>query len=363
MYKSLSIRNFRHFENLEITGFERLNLITGVNNVGKTALLEAIFTLCGAPSPVMVNRINRSRGIASLAAKDSGWDESPWDSIFPYFDSSLITNLSTEMEHGESRSVELRVLRDPSELEDAPTWVKRDLSDDLSSLTTQSGAFVLQLKYQQGTSTINRYLVNRPASLARYGVATEPSFPAYMLSDLSRVPAAFLATLFGKLETRGEEYIVLEALRIVEPRLKRLTTVYMGRDPILHGQLEHTRLIPLPLMGGGTARLAELACHLANCRGGVLLIDEIENGLHHSVLGKVWLTLGKLAEDLDVQVFATTHSDECIQAAHEAFSEMLDYNFCLFRLDRVDGRIVPVALMRDKLEAAIESNIEVRGYE
>ena len=51
MYKSFKIKNFRCFKELAITSFKRVNLIAGLNNVGKTALLEALFLHCGATNP------------------------------------------------------------------------------------------------------------------------------------------------------------------------------------------------------------------------------------------------------------------------------------------------------------------------
>lgn len=363
MYKSLSIHNFRHFIDVEITGFKRVNLVTGMNNVGKTAFLEALFTHCGAPNPDMVNRINRNRDIAARSPEYSSWDESSWDSLFPYFDSTRVARLTGQMEPDETRSIELRVLRDPSELKDVPAEVTSLLPDGVRSRISTSGVSILQLTYEEAGSSTKYYMADHPSRRVLHPVAPDPAFPTSMVSDFFRIPAGSLAALFGNLERRGEEGMVLETLRAIEPRLKRLATISLGVESILHGQLEGARLIPLSLMGGGTARLAELVCHLANCRHGVLLIDEIENGLHHSVLEKVWLSLGRLAGELDVQVFATTHSDECIQAAHEAFGQLQDYDFCLFRLDRLDGKIVPVPLGRDELETAIESNVEVRGYE
>ncbi len=47
----------------------------------------------------------------------------------------------------------------------------------------------------------------------------------------------------------------------------------------------------------------------------ILLIDEIENGLHHSVIEAVWRGIGALSRNHDIQVFVTTHSEECVNAA------------------------------------------------
>jgi len=92
-----------------------------------------------------------------------------------------------------------------------------------------------------------------------------------------------------------------------------------------------------------------------------LLIDEIENGLHYSVLENVWRAIDKAATELNVQIFATTHSREMVMAAHEAFKDEND-NFLFQRLDRnkKTGEIYPTIYDENSMQAAMEVNAEVR---
>ncbi len=89
-------------------------------------------------------------------------------------------------------------------------------------------------------------------------------------------------------------------------------------------------------------------------------MDEIENGLHHSVMSHVWEAISEFARRLDVQIMATTHSWECIVAAHTAFERQEEYDFRLYRLEQVDGQIQATAYDQDTLAAAITSDTEVR---
>ena len=91
-----------------------------------------------------------------------------------------------------------------------------------------------------------------------------------------------------------------------------------------------------------------------------MLVDEIESGLHHSVLTKVWRAIGEAARRSDTQIFATTHSWECIRAAHEAFLESGTYDFRLHRLDRVNDNIKAVTYNEKTLDTSVEMNLEVR---
>jgi AAA15 family ATPase/GTPase len=119
-------------------------------------------------------------------------------------------------------------------------------------------------------------------------------------------------------------------------------------------------MVPLPLMGEGMVRLASLVLAISNAQDGFVLIDEIENGLHHSILSKLWSAVGEVSRQFNTQVFATTHSNECIAAAHKAFRESGAYDFRLHRLERIKETILAITYDQETLEAAIEAGLEVR---
>ncbi|MGK7878307.1 MAG: ATP/GTP-binding protein [Xenococcaceae cyanobacterium] len=142
------------------------------------------------------------------------------------------------------------------------------------------------------------------------------------------------------MERVGRQDEVLETLRLLEPRLERLTLLVVDGQPIIHGDIGMSELVPLPLMGEGLGRLLSIILAIANAKGGTILIDEIENGLHYSVLTKVWKAIAHAARQAEAQIFATTHSGECIIAAHKAFSEQYDFRY--HRLDWVKDEIKAV---------------------
>jgi AAA15 family ATPase/GTPase len=107
-------------------------------------------------------------------------------------------------------------------------------------------------------------------------------------------------------------------------------------------------------------RLVAILAELLGAPADVAFIDEVENGIHHSVLEQVWTGLGEVAERLDIQLFVTTHSYECIEAAHAAFSKRTAYDLRVIQLFRtrpgVEGRV----LGRDLIETGIEGGIDLR---
>ena len=110
-------------------------------------------------------------------------------------------------------------------------------------------------------------------------------------------------------------------------------------------------------MGEGMTRLARIVLAISSSPKGVVLVDEIENGLHHSVLGKVWKVVELAARQLGTQVFATTHSFECVQAARRALPHAA---FRLHRLEIDNGERRCVTYGADAIDGAIRHGLEVR---
>ena len=128
------------------------------------------------------------------------------------------------------------------------------------------------------------------------------------------------AELLGDLRLRKHGDFLLDALRVIEPKLAGVEVVYMGGTPMIWGDIGLSELVPLPAMGEGMTRLARIVLGISSVPGGVLLVDEVENGIHHSAMVGAWKAIGQAAERFDAQVFATTHSFECIQKAVEALT-------------------------------------------
>ena len=151
----------------------------------------------------------------------------------------------------------------------------------------------------------------------------------------------------------------MKILQEVEPTLKRLTVVATLSAPRIYADVGTRRLIPVQLMGDGMARILSLALAIASNPGGIVLVDEIENGIHHSVMEKVWKAIGAFARSYDVQLFATTHSYECIGAAYRAFESDEEDELRLFRIEHVKGQYRAVKFNRERLGRVIEFGMEI----
>jgi hypothetical protein len=191
---------------------------------------------------------------------------------------------------------------------------------------------------------------NLPDWLPLSGFSTVLSSPIEDAEYFSRVAAK-----------RGGEKRLIKLLRVTEPRLQDLKYLKIGQQPLVYADVGMEDLIPATQLGQGFTRLLRLYSEILAAKSKIILIDEIENGLHYSAMPKVWKGIATIAREEDLQVFATTHSYECIRYAHEAFSSEPVYDLALHRLERdKKGDIRAVTMDQQTLSNSFELNLEIR---
>lgn len=118
--------------------------------------------------------------------------------------------------------------------------------------------------------------------------------------------------------------------------------------------------VPLKSMGEGLVRIFGIVLGLVNSQNGLFMVDEIESGLHFSVQVELWRLLFEVAKRLNVQIFATTHSWDCVEAFQYASSQAEDDEGVLVRLQRNGDGIVSTLFNEKHLEIATREQIEIR---
>ena len=149
----------------------------------------------------------------------------------------------------------------------------------------------------------------------------------------------------------------------IDPRLQKLRYAKaprMSQALVYAHFLGMTNAISMTQTGQGFSKLFSLFCRMLLSNAKIVFIDEIENGLYYETLPQIWKGIATLAASENIQVFATTHSQECIVAAHETMKTMPKYDFALHRIQRVKGEIEAVTHDEQMLDAAIKSGLEVR---
>lgn len=346
MLQSIAIRHFRGFRELEIARMGRLNLLTGRNNAGKTSLLEAIFLLSGGGNARMAVAANVVRTVTSSR-----------DAVYPVMWRPLFHGLKTQMpasiaaHHSSLGNLSLELSTERPEAINVP------LGGSGQSMSSPRGvrSLVFTFKEPEGKPRQGR-VTPGPEGIEIERPATDVPFPCHLLPSGGGNEQED-AVMLGQLRTRKQGGWLLDALGVIEPRLTGVEDSAASGEPLIWCDIGLDELVPLASMGEGMVRIARVVLAIAGCPGGVVLIDEVENGLHHGVLPKVWSVVEAAAEQFDVQVFATTHSFECVSAAHDALG---NGGLFLHRLERQEEESVCVTYTGEQVEAAVRHDLEVR---
>lgn len=371
---SLIIQNFRGFENFQINQLGRVNLIVGKNNIGKTSLLEAIWLYANRGSSVTIYDILKDR------------------------DEHRVFNLNTDSEQTQQEILAIKNL----------FYQRNDFTDQTQTLqigNTRENYLQLQARWYQVEMDDNDNLMPKPIKYADLDFSDEPFFgveavmhtkdesiqrirryPSYSLSNNQAWIEVSCNFIRSRLVDRyrvntwrnttlieGLEHYVIEGLQIIEPLIEAINvinfeersginrTVASNLIPIPVVRMAGaTKFIPLRSLGDGLNRMLILILAMVNAKDGFVLIDEIENGLHYSIYPDVWKLIFKLAETLNVQVFATTHSKECLNAFNKTNKDQAAQSGRLIRLGRKKGKIVATEYNQKDMQVILERDIEVR---
>ncbi len=369
---TLTVERFRALRKLCIDGLGRVNLITGRNNTGKSSVLEALRILASDGSPAVIRNILRYR------EEDVGeTDESarPLDAEGVFLLSTLFNgfpHFSAKLEaiviatNGGGRSMRLVM---------EAGWLTEERNQDgTRKLVPQQGelfgegeaipALVIETAGSRRMFPLDymrRYAFRgRPV---RPDTMDEPSLPCVFVSPYGGERTVTLGTLWDKIALSDREKDVVKALQIIDPEISAVSMVG-GEGPrrertaiVRAGNLP--RPVPLRSFGDGLNRLFGIFLSLVNAKGGLLLIDEFEIGMHHSVQLEAWRAVFELSRRLDIQVFATSHSWDSIEAFQKAASESKE-DGALVKLSRKGEDIVATVLAENELAVATRNRIEVR---
>lgn len=337
---SLQIENYRCFRSLRIERLGRVNLFVGKNNAGKSSILEAV-RLCASRGDEHVlwtildshdetRRAGRAQEDLLYAVKQlfHGRESEWWD--------GAEIRIGPLNEPAASISISIVIAPDGSEqvLATAAGNTRRLFSVDGQS---RSWKFSSPLRLSE--------TMLRQTHIPPEGLSSET---AAMLWDL--------------ITLTDLEESVIDALRIISPEIERISFVgEHGQYRIPMAKLTNQeKPIPLRSLGDGVGRMLGIALSLVSARGGVLLLDEVENGIHFAAQEQLWQLIFRLAHQLNTQVFATSHSWDCIEAFQGAASLDRHEDAALVRLDVRRDVVVPTTFSERDLSIVTRDRIEVR---
>ena len=349
MLERLRVQNYRGLRDLAVDELGRINVVAGSNNAGKTTLLEAIFLLGGAGNPRGALNGHLVRMDPTAATPVSIW-ETAWTPLF--FDLDTEEAFTIFGRHSSIGDLKLSVaLARPVGTEISRAGNERALTGDRpmerALKFTYCDPLAGQLESEARETPDNVALEQKHAYVPFSSTILHPG-----RGDLNQD-----AVRLGKLRKQKRGSILVDALRALEPRLQAVEDNTSSGAPMIWADIGLREFVPLPALGASMTHLARMVLAAATAPEGVVLVDDIENGLHHSVLPDVWRAVARSAEQFNVQVFATTHSFECVEAAHEALGEG---GFRLHRLEAADGVNRCVTYSAAAIGGALRHNLEFR---
>ncbi|MDZ4058467.1 MAG: AAA family ATPase, partial [Bacteroidales bacterium] len=214
----------------------------------------------------------------------------------------------------------------------------------------------------------NKSFINVPIDAGRpyrYGVHPNLSLPHNIQYIRTRsIDRDVNGKLWDNITLSEKEKNVIEALKIIEKSAERINFIENeNKERTAVIKLKgNDNIYPLKSMGDGINRILTIILALVNSDGGYLLIDEFENGLHYSIQDKIWEIIFTISQKLNIQVFITTHSDDCIKSFTRVLNSFNKTKNCgkLIRLEIENELISQVDYNYKELKIAYDNNIEVR---
>jgi len=387
------IDNFRVFSHLKIPRLGRVNLVIGANNVGKTMLLEALrlYASGGHPSVIYKLLAERNEFYHKVAQDDSATNQ-PYPRIESLF-------FNRELREGDEGAILLRACgNDPRAIgihveayqhtyetppDNADSDGKRVEQIRSCGPSFKEADFVVVSVIRETgesfvfpTNHMDRYSESRPHSSR----LPEPPYVPATGTDTQE-----LARQWDAVALRDEEQRVMDCLRIVEP-IEKISVVADptngGRRIFMIRMPNVPEPVPLQSLGDGMIHMLQIALALETARNNrkdgnpektlfddnpvassplpMLLIDEVENGIYHKILPKLWNFIIEGAKRFDVQVFATTHSFDCVRAFQAAAAADPESEGVVMRLEKHGDHNKVVLYDEEEMSTAVEQGIEVR---
>lgn len=368
---SLQIKNFRMLENFEVKKLGRLNLIVGKNNSGKSTVLEALRIYAeGANRSLLIKIANSHDEIDSMDEAVPVFESLFTGRNFPIDEKSIVIGASENSD----KSIDIKHVYYFLELVESDdktgrhykrTIVEKSKLNDLENHNALQPAL----------------LVSQDKKISLIGIRDPRSGDLYFPDREKKIPCSYIPTQFVSLDDLAEEWdkialtdyekYIKNALHFIESDFESLA--FIERPKSLRGSRRFPivkmknieKPIPLNSMGDGMLRVLQLALKIFAAKGGFLLIDEFENGLHFSIQEKIWNWLFDLAVQLDIQVFATTHSWDCVESFSKVFSAKKNAEGILFRVGRSvrlsdKDCVIATEFDAEQLANITQSEVEVR---
>lgn len=348
IFNQIDILGFRGIKEAHIQKLNQVNLFFGKNNCGKSSVLDAVFLISGLSNPKLPFNINILRDYRKLGEKDIALD-------FYGLDTTRFIGIAAR--NGETRRLQISLLQA------SDTEIDMLGKDNNVSSSQTDCKYALKLDYEIDGAAYQSditFVKNGEDNSVKQEVHIDDKYKERLNCTYLNSKFDFHTSIDGLvnvLKNKDESFIV-EALRIIEPRLQDF--VLSEREVLVDIGLPQR--IPINMMGDGARKLLAILTTIYECADGIVLIDEISNGFHYSVMDKLWTAIIGAARKNRVQVFATTHDKDSIKGLRDAMLTSSYKEFVAsFKLQKTkDDTLKAYHYSFDGLDYSLNQEMEIR---
>lgn len=344
MFNKIEIERFRGIKYASIEGFKQINLFFGKNNCGKSSLLESLFLASGLSNPLLPIHVNFMRGYNKSRLNDLKLDFYNLESSQP---------IHIRVENKEKRDLKIRLF----EQNQSNVSLNADNTNILSNVEEgkyglkfnfkiDEKSFESQLRFDSANSTDVKRIVSKQYVESLRCTYLSPKYD-------------FNASIQGlkNILQNKDEYFIIDGLKLIEPRVKDF--IFTDKEMLVDVGL--ARRIPVNMMGDGARKIVSLLTAVYDCKDGALLVDEISNGFHYSVMCNLWNVLINAAIRNNTQLFVTTHDVDSIKGLRDAALENYKDIVAAFKLLKTgDDELKAYHYSLESLDYSINQEIEIR---
>jgi AAA15 family ATPase/GTPase len=345
MFNKIEIERFRGIKHASIDGFKQINLFFGKNNCGKSTLLESLFLSAGLSNPISFRNVNLIRDYYKGNSLD--------DFILNFYNLDITQPIHITVGDDEKRDLKINI----SEKNKTIISIENEMVDKLSTVTDMD----YEVKFDfivnnESFSTILQFDSAQPDKVTwERADAYEESLKCVYLSP----KFSFQTSIEGldNIINNNDANFIIESLKLIEPRVNNINPTNKG----LFVDIGLDKFIPINVMGDGVRKIVSILTTIYNCKDGIVLIDEISNGFHYSVMSNLWKVVIDAAINNNTQLFITTHDYDSIKGLRDAALNNYNDNVATFKLLRtLDDELKALHYSLDSVDYSINQEIEIR---
>lgn len=345
MFNKIEIERFRGIKHASIEGFKQINLFFGKNNCGKSTLLESLCLSAGLSNPTLLRSVNLLRGYFKSFRLE--------DFILNFYNLDSTQPIHFKINNDEERDLKINVI----EKDKISIPIENESVDKLSNVADKDYEVIFDFVVNgQNFNTKLQFDSAKPEEFTMERASNYEESLKCIYIPSNYASQGSIEGLETIIKNKDENFII-EGLKIIDPRVKDFKLT--GKELLVDIGLD--KLIPINVMGDGVRKIVSLLSIIYTCKKGIVLIDEISNGFHHSVMSNLWRVLINVAIKNETQLFITTHDYDSIKGLRDAALDMYNDKVAAFTLVRnLNDELKAFHYSLENLDYALEQKSEVR---